>query len=129
MNQVILIGRLGQKPELKQVNGKSVCSVSLATSEKYKDKNGNKQELTEWHSLVFWDKAAKLIEKYCDKGSNLFVIGKIKYKNYDDKDGIKRHVTSIVVNEFKFLDGAKSEVKDSNEDAAEIGVRDGDLPF
>ena len=109
MNQVILIGRLGQKPELKQVNGKSVCTVSLATSEKFKDKNGDKQEATEWHSLVFWDKAAELIEKYCDKGSNLFVMGKIKYRTYDDKDGVKRYITSIVVGNFKFLDVCKEQ--------------------
>lgn len=107
MNVVHLIGRLGQKPEVKQANSTSVCGVSLATSEKYKDKEGNVQEVTDWHNLLFWGRSADVIGQYCDKGSHLAITGKIKTRSYEAKDGSKRYVTEILVSSFEFLGSAK----------------------
>ena len=105
LNKVMLIGRLGQDPE-KRVTpaGHSVISISLATSENFTDKSGTKQERTEWHRLVFWNKLAELIEQYCKKGSQLYVEGSLQTNEWQDKDGNKRYTTEIVVRNMQFLD-------------------------
>lgn len=105
LNKVLLIGRLGQEPE-KRVTpaGHSVINVSLATTEYYKDQGGNRQERTEWHRLVFWNRQAEIIEQYCKKGSQLFVEGSLQTRDWQDKDGNKRYTTEIVVRNLQMLD-------------------------
>lgn len=105
MNRVTIIGHLGRDPEIKSVNDTKVCTVSMATSEKFKNKQGKVVENTDWHALVFWGKGAENIAKYCTKGSQLAIEGKNKTRSYDDKDGNKKYVTEVLVTSFEFLGG------------------------
>ena len=90
VNKVILLGRVGKEPEIRQVGDNKVANFSIATSEKFKDKAGNKVENTEWHNVVFWGKQAELIEQYVHKGDELYIEGSIKTETYE-KDGEKRY--------------------------------------
>jgi len=104
VNKVILIGHLGNDPELKyHSTGTPYCSFSLATNTSYKDDKGNKIEKTEWHRLVAWRKLAEIIHKYLKKGSLIYCEGSLKYSEFE-KDGQKRYSTSIVINEMRMLD-------------------------
>ena len=107
VNKVILIGNLGKDPETKSFpNGGQVCNVSLATSESWKGKDGQMQEHTEWHNLVFNDKLAEIAGKYLRKGSKVFVEGKIRSRKYQDKaSGQDRYITEIRVSDMQMLDG------------------------
>ncbi|MBM2816859.1 MAG: single-strand binding protein [Ignavibacteria bacterium] len=109
LNRVQLIGNLGKDPELRTTaGGQNVCSVSIATSDVYKDKNGNQQETTEWHSVVFWDKLAEIAHQYLRKGKKVYLEGRIKYRQYE-KDGQTRYATDIVVQNMIMLDGSRSD--------------------
>lgn len=111
-NKVFLIGYVGQDPEIKYINPDTpVANFSLATSESYKNKEGERVENTQWHKCVAWRGLATLCEKYVNKGSFLAVEGKIEYRIFDDNNG-KRYYTDIIVNDITFL--GKSENKDSN---------------
>lgn len=104
VNKVILIGRLGQDPEMNSTNsGTKVATVSIATSEKWKDKNGETQEATEWHRCVLWDKKAELAEKYLAKGKQVYFEGKLQTRQWEDQQGNKRYTTEVVVNQMQFL--------------------------
>lgn len=106
INKVILIGNLGKDPEVKSFpNGGQVCNVSLATSESWKGKDGQQQEHTEWHNLVFNDKLAEIAGKYLRKGSKIFVEGKIRSRKYQAKDGSEKYITEIRVADMQMLDG------------------------
>jgi single-strand DNA-binding protein len=108
VNKAILVGRLGKDPETRYMtNGEAVTNVSLATSENYKDKNGEKQERTEWHNLVFYRRLAEIAGEYLRKGSQIYVEGRIQTRKWQDKEGRDRYTTEIVVNEMKML-GSKS---------------------
>tara|TARA_R100000963_G_scaffold29150_1_gene20280 strand:+ start:746 stop:1210 length:465 start_codon:yes stop_codon:yes gene_type:complete len=102
INKVILIGRLGAKPEYKQFdNGGSKARFNLATSEKWNDKNtGEKKERTEWHRVILWNKLADIGNQYLSKGSQVYIEGKLENEEYQDKQGITRRVTQVVVNSF-----------------------------
>jgi len=105
LNKVFLIGRLGKDPELKTTpSGKSVLNVTLASSEFYKDKEGNKQERTEWHRVVLWERLAEVVSQYCHKGSQLFVEGSLQTREWQDKDGNKRYTTEILGRNIQLLD-------------------------
>lgn len=105
LNKVLLIGRLGQDPEMKSTpGGASVVSVSLATSENFKDKSGQRQDKTEWHKLVFWNRTAEIVSQYCRKGSQLYVEGTLQTREWQDKDGNKKYTTEIVVRNMQMLD-------------------------
>lgn len=105
LNKVLLIGRLGQEPEKKVTpQGKSVVSLNIATSKSWKDQSGNKQEKTEWHRVIAWDQKADALEKYCKKGSMLYVEGELQTREWQDKDGQKRWTTEIICSQFQFLD-------------------------
>lgn len=105
LNKVMLIGRLGQDPEKRVTpTGHSVINVSLATTEYYKDKSGSKQERTEWHRLVFWNRTAEIVEQYCRKGSQIYIEGSLQTRDWQDKDGNKRYTTEIVVRAMQLLD-------------------------
>ena len=103
INKVILLGRVGRNPEIKDVNGAKVAQFSLATSEKYKDRNGEVKELTEWHNIVAWRQSADICEKYVKKGDQLFVEGRIKSRTWETDRGEKRYVTDIVVDKIELL--------------------------
>lgn len=108
VNKVILLGRVGKQPEIKQVGDNKVANFSLATSEKFKDKKGDKVENTEWHNVVFWGKQAELIEQYVGKGDELYIEGSIKTETYE-KDGEKRYATKIKGIAITFVSKAKKE--------------------
>jgi single-strand DNA-binding protein len=97
INKVILVGNLGKDPEVRAVGtDKKVASFSLATTESYKNKSGERVDQTEWHNIVFWGPIVDVIERYLRKGSQIYVEGKIRTRSYDDKDGIKKYITEIV---------------------------------
>jgi len=104
VNKVILIGRLGSDPELRYTsNGNPVASLSVATSEKWKDKEGQPQEKTEWHRIVLWSRLAELAGQYLSKGRQVYIEGKLQTRKWDDKDGQTRYTTEIVGNQLQFL--------------------------
>ena len=114
VNKVILVGRLGHDPEIRYTQGGSaVCNFSLATSEKWQDKSGEKQERTEWHRIVVWGNQADACSKYLHKGSLAFVEGTIQTREWEDKDGAKRATVEIKASNVRFLDG-KSQQADSS---------------
>ena len=100
-NSVRLIGRVGNNPEIKNLDGgKKVATLTLATNEVYYNDKSEKVETTQWHNIVAWGKTADVIEKFVQKGKEIAVEGKLTYRNYDDKEGNKRYVTEIVLNEI-----------------------------
>jgi single-strand DNA-binding protein len=106
VNKVILLGRLGQDPELKYTPGGSpVCNFSLATTESWTDKAGQKQEKTEWHKIVVWGKLAELCNQYLAKGRQAFLEGRLQTRAWDDKDGNKRYTTEILASTVQFIGG------------------------
>ena len=102
INKVILIGNLGAKPELKYAaGGSAVLNLSLATSETWADKNtGQKQEKTEWHRVVLFSKLAELVAKYCNKGSKLYIEGKLQTRKWTNKEGKDQYTTEVIVSGF-----------------------------
>ncbi len=109
VNKVILIGNLGKDPELRRTaNGTSVASFSLATTERFNDRSGARQERTEWHNIVAWGKLADLANQYLKKGRSAYIEGRISTSSWDDKDGNKRYKTEITANQIQFL-GSSSE--------------------
>jgi single-strand DNA-binding protein len=117
INKIILIGNLGQDPELRYTSsGVAVASFSMATSESWKDQDGNVQEKTQWHKLVAWRKLAEIVGEYLKKGSKVYVEGRIQYRSYDDKNGVKKDITEIVIDQMLMLDskGAASHANGSS---------------
>ena len=108
MNKTFLHGHVGKDPEVKTIDsGKKVAKFTFATSESYKDSQGERKETTSWHSIVMWDKLAELCEKYVKKGSELILEGKISYRDYTDKEGVKKYFTEIVCNSLEFCGSKK----------------------
>ena len=106
INKVILVGHLGKDPEVRYLDqNRVVANVTLATNERYTDRNGNKVETTEWHNLEMWDGLAKVAEQYLKKGSLVYIEGKLKTEEWE-KDGIKRYTTRIRVTNMNMLDRA-----------------------
>lgn len=109
VNKVILIGRLGKDPETRYMtSGEAVTNCTLATSENWKDKSGEKQEKTEWHNLVFYRRLAEIAGEYLKKGSQIYVEGKLQTRKWQTKEGQDRYTTEIVVNEMTMLGGKSS---------------------
>jgi len=118
VNKVILVGRVGADPELKNLqNDGKVVNFSIATSESFKGKDGTKTEKTEWHNIVAWGQLAEIISKNVSKGSQLYVEGKIQTRTWDDKDGNKKYTTEVVANQVTFLGSKKT--SDSSENGGE----------
>lgn len=121
LNQVNLIGTVGNDPEVRALQGGAkVASLRLATTERYKDRDGNKHEETEWHNIVIWNKSAEFAEKYIHKGANLFVSGKLRTRQWTDQSGNKRYSTEVVAEIIQLLDKIQRQAP-SQED-------DGDMP-
>ncbi len=104
VNKVILVGHLGKDPEIKYMEGNiAKVSFSLATSETYKDKNGNKVEHTEWHNIVMWRGLAENAEKILKKGALVYLEGKLQTRNWVDKEGMKKNLTEVLAETFTIL--------------------------
>lgn len=104
VNKVILVGNLGKDPELRYTpSGQAVATFSLATNRKWKDKEGQAQDQTEWHNIVTWGRQAEIAKEYLKKGSPLYLEGRIQYRSYNDRDGNKRYVTEIVAQNLQML--------------------------
>ena len=136
MNKAILSGNVGQDPKVQTFEGGSkVASFSLATNNKYTDKNGEKQTQTEWHKVTAWGKLAGIVEEYVGKGSQLLIEGEIKTRSYD-KDGEKRYVTEIVARSIEMLGGKENSGggdrqrnSEPSAGASSPGVAHGDEPL
>ncbi|MDR2126598.1 MAG: single-stranded DNA-binding protein [Prevotellaceae bacterium] len=104
LNKVMIIGNAGKDPEIRHLdNGVSVVTLPVATTERYKDKNGEIKEQTEWHNVVFWRQLAEFTEKYVRKGSQLFIEGRLKTRNWEDQSGNKKYATEIVADIIRLL--------------------------
>lgn len=134
-NKVILIGNLGSDPELKFTEGGTgVANLNMATSEKWKDKDGNPQERTEWHRVVVWGKQAENCQKYLKKGSKVMVEGSIHTRDWEDSDGNKRYTTEVKASNVMFMDSrnAASDSKASESpqtSSTPDTFDDDDIPF
>jgi single-strand DNA-binding protein len=107
-NSVRLIGRLGQNPDVKKLdNGRALAKCSIATTEVYRTEDGEKKEETHWHNLVAWGKQAEVFEKYATKGKEIAIEGKLTTRSWEDKEGVKRYTTEILVNEVLLLGSKK----------------------
>lgn len=114
VNKVILIGNLGKDPEFKYTpGGQAVATFSLATTERFADKGGQRQERTEWHNIVAWGKLAELSNQYLKKGRSVYIEGRITTRSWDDKDGVKKYKTEIVANTLQFIGGPSSGANNS----------------
>ncbi len=138
INKAILIGNVGKDPEVRHLDsGVTVTSFPLATSETYKNKEGQKVTNTEWHNIVLWRGLAEVAEKYVKKGNPLYIEGKIRTRSWDDKDGNKRYTTDIVADSMQMLgskqsneDNAASEPENAPEvDIENMPAEEDDLPF
>lgn len=149
VNKVILVGNVGKDPEVRHLDtGVAVANFPLATSETYTAKNGEKVTTTEWHNIVLWRGLAEVAEKYVTKGRQLYIEGRIRTRNYDDKDGVKRYVTEIYGDVMQLLgskegqsSGAPTTQYAQNQtsspspspvnepDSDDLGGGDEDLPF
>ena len=106
VNKVILIGNLGDDPELRNTSGgNSVCNFSVATNEVWTGKDGKKNERVEWHKIVVWGKQAENCQQYLKKGRPVYVEGRNQTRSWDDKDGVTRYVTEVVARQVVFLSG------------------------
>lgn len=109
LNKVILIGNLGRDPEVRYLpSGDAVANFSIATSENWKDRNGQRQERTEWHNISMFGRLAEIAGQYLKKGSKVYIEGRIQSRKYTGKDGIERTAYDIVASEMKMLDGRNS---------------------
>lgn len=110
VNKVILIGNVGADPEVRYLDGGvAVANLRLATTESYKNKNGEKVEQTEWHSIVLWRGLAEIVEKYVKKGMRLYIEGRIRTRSWDDQNGAKRYTTEIYADNMQMLSFGKQE--------------------
>jgi single-strand DNA-binding protein len=131
VNKVTLIGRLGKDPEIRAFEGnRKVANFTLATNERYTDKSGNKQEITDWHNLAIWGAQAEIAEKFLKKGMLIYIEGRLKSRSWEDKDGVKKYTTDVVVDSFKMLEGRKDVDTSPNgsDNATGQEIAD-DLPF
>jgi single-strand DNA-binding protein len=110
VNKVILVGNLGKDPELRYTpSGTAVATFSLATTDRFKGKDGQQQEKTEWHNIVAWKGLAEICGKYLHKGKQIYLEGRIQSRSYDDRDGNKRYITEIVADQMQMLGRAGEE--------------------
>ncbi|MGB9773247.1 MAG: single-stranded DNA-binding protein [Bacteroidota bacterium] len=135
LNKVTLIGNLGKDPEIRYTtSGVAVANFTMATTERWKDQDGNQQEHTEWHNIVAWRRLAEIANEYLKKGNKVYVEGKIRTRSYDDKNGVKRYVTEIVADDIILFGGrpgapeTEIEEVDKGEALPESGPEE-DLPF
>ncbi len=138
VNKVILVGNLGKDPEVRHLeNGATVANFPIATTESYKDRNGNRQEQTEWHNIVLWRGLADIAEKYLRKGNQVYIEGKLRSRSWEDKEGNTRYITEVIGDNLTMLggrnDGGESAAPKSSPAAEPANTvqddEDDDLPF
>ncbi len=129
VNKVILVGNLGKDPEVKYLDsGIAVANFSLATTENYKNKEGERVSQTEWHNIVLWRGLAEVAEKYLKKGSSIYIEGRIRTRKWEDDDGKTRYNTEILGDNMTML-GGKPQPENKNEDLTSSENDEDDLPF
>jgi len=116
-NKVILAGNVGRDPQIQIFDGRKKASFSLATTTKYKDKDGILREITDWHNIVVWGNLVDVVEGFVRKGMSLLVEGKIRYREFDGKDNVRRRIAEINVDSLVLLSGKTEEVPEVNENA------------
>lgn len=137
VNKIILVGNVGKDPEVRHLDsGVAVASFPFATSETYRNKENQKVTNTEWHNIVVWRGLAEIVEKYVKKGDPLYLEGKIRTRSYDDKEGNKKYITEIVVDNMQMLgskqsnsDNSEPAEKESKPDIDSAPQEEDDLPF
>ena len=129
LNKVLLIGRLGQDPEIRYTqSGSAVANVTIATNDYWTDKQGGKQERTEWHSLVLWGKLADLAQSYLKKGSQVYVEGRLQTRDWEDQQGQKHYKTEVVVTTMQFLDSKMSDSSNTEYSATPSAQHSDSMP-
>ena len=129
LNKVMIIGNLGKDPEIRATTtGQSVATFSLATSEKFKNKNGEKEERTEWHNVVLWGKLAEIAGQYLSKGKTVFIEGRIQTRKWQGKDGNDRYTTEIIGETMQMLGGKGDKAKDGENIMGTVDDTDFDDP-
>lgn len=133
VNKVILLGNLGTDPKLEYTpSGAPVCNFSVATSEKWKDKQGENHSRTEWHKIVVWGKLAELCNEHLAKGRQAYIEGKLNTRNWEDKEGNKRYTTEINANTVQFIGGKGEEnanPRDTKQPELNTEFTTADIPF
>jgi single-strand DNA-binding protein len=137
VNKAILIGNLGKDPELRYTpSGQAVASFPIATTERWRDKEGQPQENTTWHNIVAWGRQAEVAKEYLKKGQPVYIEGRIQNRSYDDKNGVKKWISEIVTQRLQLLgaktgqeQGAGARQESYQEEAPEVAGDDDDLPF
>lgn len=135
LNKVMLIGRLGADPEVRYTQSNTaVATLNLATTERYKDSNGELQESTEWHRIVAWGRLAEICQQYMKKGGQIYVEGSLQTRAWEDKEGQKRYTTEVKALSIQMLDsksdGGSGSSNNKQEEAATVDAQDDDdLPF
>jgi len=128
VNKVILMGHLGRDPEIRYTpDGKAVASLSIATSETYKDREGNRQERTEWHRTTLWGKTAEIAGEYLRKGSMVYIEGRIQTRKWTDKDGQDRYTTEIVGDRLQMVGGRRENAGNPDSPSHTGGGGGGDM--
>jgi len=129
VNKVIIVGNLGKDPEERSFpDGSPVCNITVACSEKYKDKQGEQKEVTEWVNVVFFGKLAEIAGQYLRKGSSVYVEGKLKTEKYTDKNGVEKYSTKVIANSMQMLGGKPQESAPARP-AANLADMESDIPF
>jgi single-strand DNA-binding protein len=145
LNKILLIGHLGKDPEIRVTpNQTQVATFSLATSDNWTDKSGTRQERTEWHNIVAWDRLADLSKKYLSKGRQVYIEGRLQTREYTDREGNKRRITEVIATNMVLLGsrpqgGAEAGVQpmepvarpavDADQAFGDAGITDNDIPF
>jgi single-strand DNA-binding protein len=135
VNKVILVGRLGRDPEVRYTpSGTAVANFSIATSEQWNNKDGEKQERTEWHKIVAWRRLGEICGEYLHKGSQIYIEGRLQTRDWEDRDGNKRYTTEVIAQNMQMLGsadkGGKAETTDERFPVEEpITVPEDDIPF
>ena len=134
VNKAILLGNLGKDPEVRRLDdGRAVANFSIATSETYKNKVGERVTNTEWHNVVLWSPLAEIAESYLKKGSQVYIEGKISNRSYEDKDGIKKYVSEVVGRDITLLgrapDSSGVQAEENKPQESTETVQEDDLPF
>lgn len=132
VNKVIVLGNLGRDPEVKYTaGGDAVCNLSIATSEQWKDKNGEKQERTEWHRIVLFGRQAEIAGEYLKKGRSVYIEGRLQTRKYTDKDGVEKYSTEIVADRMQLIGGRDDaeERKPAAQKQQAGGSFSDDIPF
>ena len=134
VNKAILLGNLGKDPEIRRLDdGMAVANFSIATSESYKNKAGEKVTNTEWHNIVLWSPLAEIAENYLKKGSQVYIEGKISNRSYEDKEGVKKYISEVVGRDITLLGRAPESQQQNDSSSTENdnpeAVQEDDLPF